>query len=153
MSTNLERFREAHDPTFERLNVHTIYRRDIPKGTKAFLIVAAQNATPVDDAWWQVISQIAKHRKAQILVLPIRYKNPTSHWSGSAENAEWYDPAVRDYLWNVRHTLHPKLTLLADLKIQPTASDPLTGAEAISLSSSGIIGHTCRDSHCSARVS
>jgi len=32
--------------------------------------------------------------------------------------------------------------LLADLKIQPTAETPLTGADAISHASSGIIGHT-----------
>lgn len=144
MSTGktLDQFREAHDPTFVRLNVHKIYKRALPKGAKCFIVVAAQNATPIHDGWWQIISRIAKHRKAEILVLPIRYKNPTSHWSGSAENAEWYDPAVRDYLWNVRHPLGAKLTVLGDFKIQPTAADPLTGAEALSLSQSGIIGHT-----------
>ena len=137
----LDQFREAHDPTFQR-KVDTTFSRTLRKTAKCFLIVAAQNATPVEEHWWAVIQQIAKHRKAEILVIPLRYKNPTSQWSASADNAEWWDPKVREYLWSVRHRLHPKLTLLADLKIQPTAVDPLTGAEAISLEQSGIIGHT-----------
>lgn len=138
----LKEFRQEFDPTFERLNVHTTYTRKLRKGAKRFIVVAAQNATPVHAEFWQIIRVMAAHRHAEILVLPIRYKNPTSQWSGSAENAEWYDPAVRDYLWNVRHALNAKLTVLGDFKIQPTASDPLTGAEALSLEQSGIIGHT-----------
>ena len=138
----LKDFRQEFDPTFERLNVHTVYTRKLPEGAKTFIVVAAQNATPVEPDWWEVIKQMAKQRKAEILVLPIRYKNPTSQWSGSAENAEWYDPVLRDYLWNVRAKLNSNLIVLGDFKIQPTAADPLTGAEALSLEQSGIIGHT-----------
>lgn len=137
----LEQFREKHDPTFQ-LNVNTRYERKLPRDAKTFLIVAAQNATPVHETWWAILEKIAKHRKAELLVVPIRYKNPTSQWSGSAENAEWWDPKVRPYLWNVSRKLNPKLMLLGDFKIQPTASDPLTGAEALSHEQSGIIGHT-----------
>lgn len=137
----IEDFREKFDPTFE-LNVYKRYARELPKGAKTFLITAAQNGTPVHEGWWETILTIAKHRKAEVLVVPIRYKNPTSQWSGSADNAEWWDPKVRPWLWNVSHNLNPNLMLLGDFKIQPTASDPLTGAEALSHEQSGIIGHT-----------
>lgn len=138
---SLEEFRAAHDPTFQ-LNINTRYERPLAKEAKTFLITAAQNATPVHEAWWRTIGQLVKHRKAELLVVPVRYKNPTSQWSGSADNAEWWDPKVRNYLWNVNHKLNANLMLLAAFKIQPTASDPLTGAEALSHEQSGIIGHT-----------
>lgn len=138
---NLDQFREAFDPTFE-LNVNVRYDRKLAKGTRCFIVTAAQNGTPVHEAWWATLKEIARHRKAELLVVPIRYKNPTSQWSGSADNAEWWDPVTRPYLWNVRHSLNPNLMVLGDFKIQPTASDPLTGAEALSLEQSGIIGHT-----------
>ncbi len=138
---NLERFRQAHDPTF-LVAQPEVFDRKLRKSCKNFLIVAAQNGTPVESDWWKVIGKIAEHRQAEILVLPVRYKNPTSQWSASQKGAEWWPEEVRDYLWSASIELNKKVTVLGDFKIQPTASDPLTGAEALSLASSGIIGHT-----------
>lgn len=141
MSRSLDEFKEAHDPTFKILAPTTVYRRDL-KPAKRYLITAAQNATPVHAAWWRVLQTMTKKLGAELLVIPMRYKNPTSQWSGSQQNAEHWAEEIRPFLWNVRHNLNANLTVLADLKIQPTASSPLTGAEAVSLDSSGIIGHT-----------
>lgn len=134
-------FQRAHDPNYRLEDVHVVLRRDLPK-FKTAIVVAAQNATPVEETWWQVLLAIAAHRKAEIFVVPLRYKNPTSHWSGSQQNAEAWAKPVQPYLWNVRHALNKNLTLLADIKIQPTAESPLNGAEGISHAASGIIGHT-----------
>lgn len=139
---NLESFRAAHDPMYGNNERPTVYRRDLPPGTKRYIITAAQNATPVHADWWSTILCMAEHMEAEIIVIPLRYKNPTSQWTGSQKRAEHWDKAVTPYLWNVRHQLHEHLTLLADIPVQPTAESPLTGAEAISTSSSGIIGHT-----------
>lgn len=138
----LEQFREQHDPTFIAPYVHKLYRRKLRPRAKVYIVTAAQNATPVQKEWWEVLKTMAAHRNAELLVIPIRYKNATSRWTASQANKEWYASEVRDYLWNVHQKLHPKLVLMGDFKIQPTASDPLTGAEAISLAASGIIGHT-----------
>lgn len=135
-------FREQHDPTFTAPYVHKVYKRKLRKGAKCYLITAAQNATPVQKEWWDVLLNIAADRDAELLVIPLRYKNATSRWTASQANKEWYAKEVQPYLWNVRQPLHPKLTLLADIKIQPTASDPLVGQEAISLAASAIFGHT-----------
>lgn len=139
---SLDEFREKHDPTFELNNPTAIYERQIPKGVKRYIVTAAQNATPVHTGWWAILRTMAQHFDAQILVIPLRYKNPTSAWSGSQSNAEYWPAEVRDYLWNVRRQLNENITVLADMKIQPTASSPLTGADGLSLASSGIIGHT-----------
>lgn len=142
MGNKLEDFKAAHDPTHDVGDVNVQYSRDIPKTAKTFIIVAAQNATPVDRRWWGVIKTMALFKQAEILVLPVRYKNPTSQWTGSQRNEEYWVDEVRPYLWNVRKPLNKNLMVLGDIKIQPTASSPLTGADALSLASSGIIGHT-----------
>lgn len=139
---NLETFRASHDPMYGNNERPTVYARELPAGAKRFIITAAQNATPVHADWWATILGMAARMKAEILVVPVRYKNPTSQWTGSQKRAEHWDAAVVPYLWNKRHQLHKNLTLLADIPVQPTAESPLTGAEAISTSSSGIIGHT-----------
>jgi len=138
----IDDFRKEHDPAYRFESPNIVYSRDLDKKCKNFIVVAAQNATPVEPTWWAVLQQIAKHRKAEILVIPIRYKNPTSHWSGSQNNAEYWDPLVRDLLWNVRHSLNKNLTVLADMKAQPTASSPVTGSDALTADQSSIIGHT-----------
>lgn len=135
-------FAKAHDPTFKVESPTMVFERPIPKAAKCFIVVAAQNATPVHADWWAVLQTIAYERQAERLVIPLRYKNPTSQWTGSQQNAEHWDAEVRPYLWNIRRALNPNISVLGDIKIQPTASSPLTGAEAISHASSGIIGHT-----------
>lgn len=138
----LHEFRAAHDPTHHVESTSAVFSRDLPRTAKRFIVTAAQNATPIHERFWACLQQMAAHRKAEILVIPLRYKNPTSHWTGSQQNAEHWDAAVRPYLWNVRHALNAAVTVLGDIKIQPTASSPLTGADALSHASSGIIGHT-----------
>lgn len=130
------------NPAYEIQTPHTVMSRELRPGCTRYIVTAAQNGTPVHNAFWRSIRVAAEYLQAEILVVPLRYKNPTSHWTGSQRNAEWWAPEVRDYLWNVRHKFNRNLTLLADLKIQPTAETPLTGADAISHAASGIIGHT-----------
>lgn len=138
----LDEFRQAHDPTYERLDPGTTYDRPLAAGIQRFIITAAQNGTPESPEFWGVLRYIADTVGAEILVVPLRYKNPTSRWTASQGNAEWWSPAVRPYLWSRRFELNPNVTLLADIKTQPTAGDPLGDADSISRGSSGIIGHT-----------
>lgn len=137
----LETFRAAHDPMFGIKDPRTVYARERPDGFRVAIITAAQNATPVHAEFWACLLTAAKHRKAELFVIPTRYKNPTSHWSGSQRNAEYYDPAVVPHLHNQRLELNANLMLLADFPIQPTASSPLTGNEGVGHGKSCIIGH------------
>lgn len=84
----------------------------------------------------------AKALDAELLIVPIRYKNPTSHWTLSQANAETWDKSIGRYLYNGRRKLNANLVLLGDIKTIPTASSPLTGFDAISGSESAILGHT-----------
>lgn len=117
--------------------------RDIKarQGVKRFVITAAQNATPVNKPFLQSLLGYCKHNGADLLVVPYRYKNPTSHWSKAADNDDWWAPELAPYLYDKRIKLNKHLILLGDIKTQPTASSPLLGFESISGACSAIIGH------------
>jgi hypothetical protein len=119
-----------------------VFKRTLGKTTTRFLVTAAQNATPVHKGFWASLKRAAEHLSAEILVVPIRYKNPTSRWTASQANEEMWDPAVRPYLFNQRVALHKNLVLVGDVKTQPTASSPLTGFDAITHGESAILAHT-----------
>lgn len=118
-----------------------VFKRKL-KPTKRYIITAAQNATPVHEAFWEGLQTAAKHSGAELLVIPLRYRNPTSKWLKTDEEDDWWASAVMPYLWNVRKSLCANLAVLGDIKIQPTAVEPLTGLEGFSGTESSIVGHT-----------
>jgi|SRR5665213_673280 len=118
-----------------------VFRRKL-KDTRVYIVTSAQNATPVHPVFWRCLQTMEKHRGAELLVVPIRYKNPTSDWTNSQANAELWAEEVRPYLWNQRKVLNQNLMLLGDIKTQPTAVSPLSGFDSISGGSSAILGHT-----------
>lgn len=138
----LEDFQREHDPTHVGYE-HVPYHRKINwRKTKRAIVVSAQNATPVEPVFWAILENMAKHLDAEILVIPLRYKNATSVWTASQKNKEWYAPEVRPYLWNVSEELNSNCMVIGDLKTQPTNSAPLSGAETLSRASSAVVGHT-----------
>lgn len=112
-----------------------------PLTGKRFLITSAQNATPVHGPFLECLKVAAAAMRAELVVIPLRYRNPTSTWSADQESDEWWDPAVVPYLFGGRKKLGPNLVLVGDVKIQPTAISPLTGFEALTGAESCVIGH------------
>lgn len=137
-------FRRKHDPSFQHdAALAPVYNRSITWGkTRRAIVVAAQNATPVEQDFWAVLNHIAETLGAELFVIPLRYKNPTSLWTGSQQDAEWYAPETRPYLWNVSADISAQAMVLGDIRIQPTNSTPLTGADALSQGKSAVVGHT-----------
>lgn len=110
---------------------------------KRYLVTAAQNATPLHAGFWAALERAKIHYEAELLVIPLRYRNPTSRYeTDKAETDEWWDDKVTPYLWNVRKSLNENIAILGDIKIQPTAVEPLTGLEGFSGGESCIVGHT-----------
>jgi hypothetical protein len=119
-------------------------RRQIIKerGSRAtYVITAAQNATPVHENALKSLLTYCRVNKAQLLVVPYRYRNPTSRWSKAAEHDDWWTGPVLPYLINHRLNLNKHLMLMGDVMIQPTAVRPLEGFESITGAQSGIFGH------------
>ena len=111
------------------------------RGVQRYVITAAQNATAVNKPFYQSLLGYCRHRKAQLIVIPYRYKNPTSMWSAAAENDDWWAPELAPYLLDIRTRLNKHLLVLADIKTQPTANAPLQGFETLTGADSAIIGH------------
>lgn len=110
-------------------------------GARRLVITAAQNATPVNRAFLASLMTYCRARQAQLIVIPYRYKNPTSMWSEQADHDDWWAPELAPYLMDQRVELNENLVLLADIKTQPTASTPLQGFETVTGAKSAIIGH------------
>jgi hypothetical protein len=113
-----------------------------PLDSKIFVVTAAQNATPLHEGFWKSLLQYCEFRGAELMVIPIRYKNPTSRWTESQANAEVWTERVIPFLWNVRKALNKNISVLGDIKVQPTATSPLTGFEGLTHGESAILGHT-----------
>jgi hypothetical protein len=117
-----------------------------------FIITSAQNATPIHEPAFAALLHAAESLGAELVVIPLRYKNPTSIWTENNANDDWWGipewqeqngetNPLRPYLYNGRKKLNANLMLCADVKSQPTASSPLTGFEALTGAESFIIGH------------
>lgn len=106
--------------------------------SKYYIVTCAQNNSKLNDEFWANILSYSKFLGAEIHVILNRYKNPTSTFDSSEDT---WPQEVLKYSDAKRHYLHKKLELLSDIKIQPTASNPLSGMEGISGGSSCIFGH------------
>jgi hypothetical protein len=80
----------------------------------------------------------AKHLKATIHIIAGRYKNPTSIYNEEADT--WANRVMR-YLDANRHDIHKHMSIMSDVKIQPTAVNPLSGLQRMSKANSCIFGH------------
>lgn len=109
---------------------------------KRFVVTTAQNATPVNEPFLKALHTYCRENHAELVVIPIRYRNPTSRWSASQQNLEVWAEEVTPYLYNGRKRLCRNLVLLGDIKTLPTAARPLQGFEGITHGESGILGHT-----------
>lgn len=107
--------------------------------SKYYIITSAQNATPVHKPFFTNIEAYAKFLGADIHALIYRYKNPTSIFADKEE--DWWATELSPYVSSARLALNRGLTLIGDLKIQPTATDPLSGLEGLTGDSTSIIGH------------
>lgn len=105
-----------------------------------FVVSSAQNNTPIDKKNWASLMNYVEYVGAQLLIIPVLYRNPTA--SQDIENTEaWWPKEVIPYLIQNEVSLCPALRLLANIRVQATAVNPLVGLDALSQGDSAIIGH------------
>ena len=109
---------------------------------KVYVITAAQNATPVHAGFFASLLTYAQHNDAELMVIPLRYRNPTSIWSTKSREADYWATSVLPYIVNKPTKLNENMMVAGQMKIQPTAVSPLSGLDAFTGESSGIFGHT-----------
>ena len=112
-----------------------------------FIISWAQSETEINEQFLTNIEAYASYIDASIHIVCGRYKNPTSITSNeNTKNKEknlyntWHNRLI-PYLDAARHKIHPNLCILSDVKVQPTASTPLSGLNGLTGLESCIVGH------------
>jgi hypothetical protein len=126
-----------YDP---KINIFDTLSRPLPK-TNRYVITCAQNATNYHKKFLTSLVKYCDHNDAELLIIPIRYKNPTSTWSKTAKKYDWWHEDLMPFMFVDRANIVPGLTILADIRTQLTAEKPLTGFETITGESWGILGH------------
>lgn len=110
------------------------------KSSRCYIITAAMNNTPVHENFWNNLKVYADDLGAEIHVIALRYRNPTSVFTDS--KSDTWTEEVLPYLDANRHVLFDKYHLMGDIKIQPTCEYPLSGLNGMTGSETCIFGHT-----------
>ena len=117
-------------------------REERRQDTHVFVLTYCQNNTPIHDGFWDALQSLVRKRNADLLVIKGRYRNPTGpKESKKADQKYWWDERSHEYLWDKREDLCGSLTILGDIRVQPTAVCPLTGLDSVTGGKSGILGH------------
>lgn len=104
-----------------------------------YIITSAQNNTPIHQPFFAALLNYCEVMNAELMVIPYRYKNPTSVFTD--KDQESWDVALNDYMVSGNIKICPELILVGGVKIQPTATQPLSGFEGYTGTSSAIFGH------------
>jgi hypothetical protein len=113
-------------------------QKQLNKEQNKFIVTWAQNDTPVHNGLLKNIKAYAEFLNADIHVIAGRYKNPTSVFTD--RDFDTWDDVVLPYLDANRHNLHKYLSIMSDIKIQPTATNPMSGLQGMSGINSCVFG-------------
>lgn len=117
-------------------------RRRALSEAKTFVVTASLNNSPVDPQVWGSVKRYAKENGAEIIVLPVRYKNPTSKVDGKIiDEGAWWPDEVMPYITDELIELHEHFWIMGHVRIQATVADPLTSLEALSKGASAVFAH------------
>jgi hypothetical protein len=125
-------------PDVESEQYETAKKRKFDKDKSRFIITWAQNNTDVHKGFFENIKAYAEHIDADIHVIAGRYKNPTSVFTDKDVDF-WVDDVI-PYLDANRHNVHKYLSIMSDIKIQPTATNPMSGLQGMSGINSCVFG-------------
>ena len=113
-------------------------KREVDKNKNRYIISWAQNNTPVHSKFFENVKAYANFIDAEILIIAGRYKNPTSIIAEQKD--DFWVQDLTPYLDANRHNIHKFLSIMSDVKIQPTATNPMSGLEGMSGINSCIFG-------------
>lgn len=107
--------------------------------TQYYIFTWEQNSTSLHKQLWRNILAYKEYLGAELSVILGRYKNPTSVFTD--KKYETYNTETRPYHDANRHRIHPHISVVSDVKIQPTRKYPLRGIKDLSRGDTVIVGH------------
>ncbi len=112
------------------------------EAAKRVVIVGAMNNVGLNEPFWNALRRYADHNEAELVVIPLRYRNPTSPGEYSTKGPGWWWPAeVQPFLSADRLKFHDHLYMMGDVRVGATAGKPLTGLEGFGRGASTVFGH------------
>jgi hypothetical protein len=129
-------FKEKVEVSSEQYETAKLREHD--KTKSRFIITWGQNATPVHQGFYNNLEAYANHIDADIHIILGRYQNPTSLFADSEQ--DYWVEEVEKYMDAGRHNIHKYLSIMSDIKIQPTATNPMSGLQGVSGINSCVFG-------------
>ncbi len=117
-------------------------KSELSQDADVFLFTYAQNATAVHRGFWNALNALRDYRNADLNVIKGTYRNPTAIKSMLTADDLWWNDDVLPYLWDKREDICDDIQVLGDVRVRPTAQNPLMGFRTITGRKSGILGHT-----------
>lgn len=122
--------------------------RTIDNDTDILLVTAAQNKTGVNTNFLKNLEAYrdfltSKGKKAQIVIAPSKYRNPTSatEFNLKDKSEQWWRDELQPYLHYGKIQFGDTL-ISSDSRVRPTAKNPLTGYEVLAKDNHLIIPHS-----------
>lgn len=108
-----------------------------------FFVTCAVSSSPVNAPALRALERAAAECGGKVVVLPIRYKNPTTRREAEAQQPdEWWDAAVRPYLIENEIRPHELLSIMTT-RVQATAANPLPARiDSMTQARSAVFGHS-----------
>jgi len=108
--------------------------------SKTLVVTSAMANTDTHQETLGVILNYCSHNDAQLLVIPVKYRNRDNI---NIQNDEplTYDDALEPYLLRKNYKVNKNLTIFAERSINATRKRPLTSKENLAKESSGIFAH------------
>lgn len=125
----------------EVLNLSNKKSQNIELNKKIYVITSAQNATPIHENFVAALKNYCLYRDAQLLVIPYRYKNPTSIWTIANDSDEWWDSSIKNNICQSDIELCKGFRIMGHIKMHPTAMEPLSGFDSYTGMDSAVFGH------------
>jgi len=108
---------------------------------KTFVVTSAQNNTPPEYDFLAALQAYCEQHDAELLVIPIRYINPTSKLDPQEGDGDVsWDSDLESYLIGNELVLSDDVVVQADLRIQATARNPLASLASRSRGRSAVFG-------------
>jgi lambda repressor-like predicted transcriptional regulator len=107
---------------------------------RRFVVTSALNNCPVHQEFLQSLLKYCEVNNAQLLVIPVRYKNVSLYNTPGEYEVEW--PAeLEPYYVTGDVELSSNIVIMGSMRIQATASRPLRALPGVSKGRSAVFGH------------
>jgi hypothetical protein len=122
----------------ENARINPDWCTDIDPDKRCYVITSATNDSELSQGFYQSLLHLVSELEAQLVVIPILYKNPDM-FQKQAEFGLWPAKLAGRYI-NQDYTLSNYLTVIGSFSINATAKRPLNGLNGVSGKRSAIIG-------------